>query len=76
MSSFSLEVITRDAIAMNIILLFQASVTNLNSRQPTRLSNTLFLSQILSISLPFLPSYKPDRGTAVTGIKHYPAEFS
>lgn len=77
MNSFSLEVITRGAIAMNMILLFQASVNNLNGLKPTGVCNTPFLSQILSImSLPLLPSYKPDIGTAVMGVKHYPAVFT
>lgn len=62
---------------MNIIWLFQALVNNLNGRKPTGVRNTPFMSQILAtISLPLLPSHKPDIGTAVTGVKHYPAVFT
>lgn len=77
MSSFKLKVIARDAIAMNIVLLFQASENNLNSLKPTRLCNTPFLSQNLSnMSLPLFPSYKSDIGMSVTGVKHYSAVFT
>ena len=77
MSPCSLEIITRDAVTMNIILLFQASVNNLNGLKPTGVHNTPFLLQIFSImSLPLLPSYKPDLCTAVAGVKDYPAVFT